>query len=201
MPRLDELPSRIVEAMRVPATPRRRIEVVDYDPAWPVLFAELGPTLRAALGVVAPRIDHIGSTAVPGLAAKPVIDVQISVAAFEPIEAFKDPLEQLGYVYRADNPERTKRYFREAPGHRRTHLHVRRAGSFSQQVPLLLRDYLRGHADAAAEFAAVKRRLAGQFPGDGAGYTDAKAPCVWDILRRADEWAQRQGWEPGPSDA
>jgi GrpB-like predicted nucleotidyltransferase (UPF0157 family) len=85
MPRLDELSSRIVEAMRVPTTPRRRIEVVDYDPAWPVLFAELGPTLRAALGVVALRIDHIGSTAVPGLAAKPVIDVQISVAAFEPI--------------------------------------------------------------------------------------------------------------------
>jgi GrpB-like predicted nucleotidyltransferase (UPF0157 family) len=157
MPRLDELSSRIVEAMRVPTTPRRRIEVVDYDPTWPVLFAELGPTLRAALGVVALRIDH--------------------------------------------NPERTKRYFREAPGHRRTHLHVRRAGSFSQQVPLLLRDYLRCHADAAAEFGTVKRRLARQFAGDGAGYTDAKTPCVWDILRRADEWAQLQGWEPGPSDA
>ena len=187
--------------MGVPATSRRRIEIVDYDPAWPVLFGELGRTLRAALGAVALRIDHIGSTAVPGLAAKPVIDVQISVAAFKPIEAFKDPLEQLGYVYRADNPERTKRYFREAPGSRRTHLHVRRAGTFSQQIPLLLRDYLRTHAQAAAEFATVKRRLAGQFPFDGAGYTDAKAPYVWEIIRRADEWAQLQGWEPGPSDA
>lgn len=185
----------------VPGASGRRIEVVDYDPAWPVLFGELGRTLRAALGAVALRIDHIGSTAVAGLAAKPVIDVQISVASFEPIEAFKDPLEQLGYVYRADNPERTKRYFREGPGRRRTHLHVRRAGSFSQQVPLLLRDYLRCHAHGAAEFAAVKRRLAGQFPCDGAGYTEAKTPYVWDILRRADEWAQRQGWEPGPSDA
>ena len=79
---------------------RRRIEIDDYDPAWPVLFGELGRTLGAALGAVALRIDHIGSTAVAGLAAKPIIDVQISVAAFEPIEAFKDPLEQLGYVYR-----------------------------------------------------------------------------------------------------
>jgi GrpB-like predicted nucleotidyltransferase (UPF0157 family) len=70
-------------------------EIVDYDPAWPVLFGELGRTLRAALGAVALRIGHIGSTAVAGLAAKPIIDVQISVAAFEPIEAFKDPLEQL----------------------------------------------------------------------------------------------------------
>ncbi len=121
----------------MPATSRRRIEIVDYNPAWPELFGELGRTLRAALGAVALRIDHIGSTAVPGLAAKPIIDVQISVAAFEPIQAFRDPLEQLGYVYRSDNPERTKRYFREAAGRRRTHLHVRRAGSFSEQVPLL----------------------------------------------------------------
>jgi GrpB-like predicted nucleotidyltransferase (UPF0157 family) len=153
-----------------------------------VLFGELGRTLRAALGAVALRIDHIGSTAVAGVAAKPIIDVQIPVAAFEPIEAFKDPLEQLGYVYRADNPERTKRYFREAPGSRRTHLHVRRAESFSQQIPLLLRDYLRCHAHAAAEFATVKRRLAGPVPCDGAGYTDAKAPYAWEIIRRADEW-------------
>ena len=85
------------------------------NPAWPVLFGELGRTLRAALGAVALRIDHIGSTAVAGLATKPVIDMRISVAAFEPIEAFKDPLEQLGYVYRADNPERTKRYFPKPP--------------------------------------------------------------------------------------
>lgn len=187
--------------MAVPATSRRRIAIVDYNPAWPVLFGELGPKLRAALGAVALRIDHIGSTAVPGLDAKPIIDVQISVAAFEPVEAFKAPLEQLGYVYRPDNPERTKRYFREAPGRRRTHLHVRRAGSFSEQVPLLLRDYLRCHAHVAAEFATVKRRLAGQFPFDGAGYTDAKASYVWEIIRRADAWAQQQGWAPGASDA
>lgn len=185
----------------MPTTSRRRIEIAEYDAAWPVLFGEIGGTLRAALGAVALRVDHIGSTAVPGLAAKRIIDVQISVAALEPIEAVKDPLELLGYVYRADNPERTKRYFREAPGSRQTHLHVRRSGSFSQQIPLLLRDYLRCHADAAAEFATVKRRLAGQFPFDGAGYTDAKAPYVWEIIRRADEWAQMQGWEPGPSDA
>lgn len=178
-----------------------RVEVVDYDPAWPGLFGGMGRALRAELGAVALRIDHIGSTAVPGLAAKPIVDVQISVAAFEPIEAFKGPLERLGYVYRANNTERTKRYFREPPGRRRTHIHVRRAGSFSEQLPLLLRDFLRCHADAAAEYAVVKRRLAAQFGDDRHGYTDAKNPHVWDILRRADEWAQMSGWVPGPSDA
>ena len=110
----------------------------------------------------------------PGLAAKPIIDIQISVAAFEPLEAFKHPLERLGYVYRADNPERTKRYFREPPGRPRTHVHVRRAGSFSEQWALLFRDYLRAHAEVAAEYAALKRRLAARFRDDRRAYLDAK---------------------------
>jgi GrpB-like predicted nucleotidyltransferase (UPF0157 family) len=76
--------------------PPDRIEVVAHDPAWTARFAELGRDLRAGLGDVALRIDHIGSTSVSGLAAKPIIDIQMSVAAFEPLEAFKHPLERLG---------------------------------------------------------------------------------------------------------
>jgi GrpB-like predicted nucleotidyltransferase (UPF0157 family) len=181
--------------------PPDRIEVVAHDPAWTARFADLGRDLRAGLGDVALRIDHIGSTSVPGLAAKPIIDIQISVAAFEPLEAFKHPLERLGYVYRADNPERTKRYFREPPGRPRTHVHVRRAGSFSEQWALLFRDFLRAHRDVAVEYEAVKRRLAIQFRDDRHGYTDAKVPFMWQVIRQADEWAQAQGWLPGPSDA
>ncbi|MGN9838671.1 GrpB family protein [Nonomuraea sp. H19] len=177
------------------------VEIVDYDPAWPLEFATLGRTLRAALGDVAVRIDHIGSTSVPGLAAKPVIDVQISVRSFEPLDAFRTPLERLGLVYRADNPELTKRYFREAPGSRRTHVHVRELGSFSQQLPLLFRDYLRVHPDAAAGFADAKRRCAEKFRDERPQYVAAKEPYVWDILRHADTWAKSIGWRLGPSDA
>ena len=177
------------------------IEIVAYDPAWPGRFAKLGRELRAGLGEVALRIDHIGSTSVPGLAAKPIIDLQVSVASFEPLEAFRKPLERLGYVYRTDNPERTKRYFREPPGRRRTHVHVRRAGSFSEQWALLFRDYLRARRDVALEYEAVKRRLAVRFGDDRRGYTDAKVPFMWEVIRRADDWAQARGWLPGPSDA
>lgn len=175
--------------------------VVPYDPAWPGRFAELGSRLRAALGDVAVRIDHIGSTAVPGLDAKPVIDVQLSVPSFEPLDRYAEPLRRIGFVYRADNPERTKRYFREPPGTPRTHLHARRAGSFSEQLPLLLRDFLRTHPDAVAAFAEHKSELAQRFRHDRAGYVEAKDPAVWALLRRADRWAQHCGWEPGPSDA
>jgi GrpB-like predicted nucleotidyltransferase (UPF0157 family) len=177
------------------------IRIADYDPAWPGRFAGLAGGLRAALGPVAERIDHIGSTAVPGLAAKPIIDIQISVAALEPVAPFRQPLEHLGYVYRADNTERTKRYFREPPGSPRTHLHVRRTGSFSEQFPLLLRDYLRARPQASADYQAVKQRLAARHRHDRHAYADAKVPYFWELIRRADEWAQQAGWEPGPSDA
>lgn len=178
-----------------------RVEIVPYDPAWPHRFQTLAGRLREALGPVAVRIDHIGSTSVPGLAAKPIVDVQISVAAFEPLDAFRLPLERVGLVYRAGNTERTKRYFRETPGQRRTHVHVRRAGSFSEQFALLFRDFLRTHPDEALAYAALKRRLAEHYGHDRHGYLDAKEPYMWEIIRRADDWAQQVGWEPPPSDA
>jgi GrpB-like predicted nucleotidyltransferase (UPF0157 family) len=178
-----------------------QIRVVKYDPDWPGRFTELGTAFRTALAGVALRIDHIGSTAVPGLAAKPVIDVQISVADLEPVEPFKVPLEQLGLVYRADNAERTKRYFREPTGRPRTHIHVRRAGSFSEQFALLFRDYLRTHPTDAAAFGALKTHLADQFRDDRPAYTNAKTPHVWKLMTQADAWAQQSGWQPGEPDA
>jgi GrpB-like predicted nucleotidyltransferase (UPF0157 family) len=132
------------------------ITVVAYDPAWPETFRRLGAQLRAALGGLALRIDHIGSTAVPGLAAKPIVDVQVSVERLEPVEPFRSPLEAAGFLYRAANTERTTRYFREPPGQRRTHVHVRRAGSFSEQFALLFRDFLR--ADPAATWTMANTR-------------------------------------------
>jgi GrpB-like predicted nucleotidyltransferase (UPF0157 family) len=177
------------------------IVVVPYDPEWPALFREQAERLREALGGVALRIDHIGSTSVPGLAAKPVIDVQISVAALEPVDAFRVPLERLGYVFRAENADRTKRYFREPPGTRRTHVHVRRHGSWSEQWALLFRDFLRAHPEVAERYAALKRQLAQRYRNERDAYVEAKTPFFWETIAQADAWAQATGWEPGPSDA
>lgn len=87
------------------------VRIVDYDREWPRLFEDRARAIRTEMGDVALRVDHIGSTAVVGLAAKPIIDIQISVPDLEPLDPFRGPLEQLGYVFRADNTERTKRYF------------------------------------------------------------------------------------------
>ena len=177
------------------------VEICPYDPSWPGLFAALGVRLRDALGSVALRIDHIGSTSVPGLAAKPIIDVQVSVAALDPVDAYRVPLEGLGLVFRPENTERTKRYFREAPGTRRTHIHVRRAGSWAEQFALLFRDYLRAHPRDRARYAELKRRLARELREDRHAYTEAKVPFIWEVMSRADRWSQDVGWAPGPSDA
>jgi GrpB-like predicted nucleotidyltransferase (UPF0157 family) len=178
-----------------------KVVISPYHTEWPEVFSKLGATLRNALGDVALRIDHIGSTSVPGLAAKPIVDIQISVACFEPLDAYRIPLESLGYVFRSHNPELTKRYFREPPGQRRTHIHVRRMGSWSEQFALLFRDYMRTHSDDANRYADLKYRLAEQYGEDRHGYAEAKAPFIWEVMVKADTWAQAIGWEPGPADA
>ena len=96
------------------------VEIYEYNPSWKEEFRRIGLRLRNALGDVARRIDHIGSTSIEGLAAKPVIDIQISVRRLEPMTLYLPGMEALGYVWRSDNPERTKRYFREPPQERRT---------------------------------------------------------------------------------
>ncbi|MDP6102631.1 MAG: GrpB family protein [Dehalococcoidia bacterium] len=101
------------------------MESLPHDSEGPVLFNNLYMKFREASGEVALRIDHIGPASVEGLAAKPVVDIQISVIALQPNEPLQREPEGLGYTFRGDNPELTKRYFREAPGAQRTHIHVR----------------------------------------------------------------------------
>ena len=176
------------------------IIIVDHDPEWQDAFRRLGTALRDAVGDTARRIDHIGSTSIPGLGAKPIVDIQISVPALEPM-SYREPIESLGFVWREHNPELTKRYFRETPGARRTHIHVRKHGSWHEQYALLFRDYVREHGDAAARYETVKRELAARYRNERTRYTDAKADVFREIMTLADRWAAATGWEPGPTDA
>ena len=176
------------------------IEIHDYSPKWPEEFKAIGKELRKALGEVALRIDHIGSTSVPGLAAKPIIDIQISVSSLDPVEPFLKPMESLGYVWRKNNGEKTKEYFREKPGNRRTHVHTRKLGSWHQQFALLFRDYIRIHPSDQEKYEVVKKELAEKYRYKRQEYVDAKDPIIHEIMHRADRWTADTGWEPGPSD-
>jgi GrpB-like predicted nucleotidyltransferase (UPF0157 family) len=177
------------------------IIIQPYEARWVEEFRQIGRRLRATLGPLALRIDHVGSTSVPGLDAKPIIDIQVSVGRLEPSDPYRRPLEKLGFEFRAENPDRTKRFFRQPAGTRGIHVHVRPAGSFDEQLNLLLRDYLRTHSDAAKEYAQVKWTLAARFRDDREGYVRAKEPTIWALLVKAHDWAQGFGWSPAPSDA
>lgn len=171
-----------------------------YDPAWRDRFEEVAARLRESLGDLAIRIDHVGSTSVTGLDAKPIVDIQISIVNYNDLANYQANVERCGFVLRENNPEKTKRYFRELAGTRRTHVHVRQAGGFSEQLTLLFRDYLREHPADCARYAAEKHRLMGLYQHDHPKYVEGKTPIVWDILQKAHLWSQEFGWKPGPSD-
>jgi len=177
------------------------IVISEWSNNWSHAFHRKAGVLRKELGELAARIDHIGSTSIVGLAAKPIIDIQISVATFEPMEVLTAALGRCGYVWRSANPELTKRYFREAPESERTHIHVRLAGSWHEQWALLFRDYMREHAAEHAPYVELKRALAERHRNDRVAYTDGKDDFFWSVIRRADRWAAATGWQTPASDA
>ena len=187
------------------------IEIIPYQERWPIEFQEIACKLREGLGVLALRIDHIGSTSVPGLAAKDVIDIQITVAELS--HTVNAAMEALGYtqpegVWRDHCPatiiipelEWEKWIFRPPTGQRRTNTHVRVQGRANQRYPLLFRDYLRVHPATAGAYAALKIRLA-RYLSDPKTYPEVKDPAVDLIYFAAEEWAETSGWKPGEPDA
>jgi GrpB-like predicted nucleotidyltransferase (UPF0157 family) len=176
------------------------VEAVGHIDFGRTLFIELGLNLRNSLGNTALRIDHIGSTSIEGIDAKPIIDIQISVLDFDDELSFKPHIESLGFELRTNNDDKTKKYFREIPGTRRTHIHVRQAGSFGEQATLLFRDYLRKNSNDCTKYVNEKHRLMNLYKNDRPKYIEGKGPIVWEILNRASRWSQEVGWKPGKTD-
>jgi GrpB-like predicted nucleotidyltransferase (UPF0157 family) len=187
------------------------VEIREYDPGWPEAFRDVAGRLRAALGDIAVRIDHVGSTSIPGLASKDVIDVQVSVADETALGLADSSLEAGGWrrspgigsdhpVVGASSDERDWRkvVFTEPPGHRRVNLHVRVQGRPNQRYALLFRDYLRAHPASAGAYETLKRHLAALLPRDSDRYADVKDAGCDLIYFAAEEWAQAVGWTCEP---
>lgn len=162
-----------------------QIELVDADPQWALMFHAEARAVRAALDEdLSPEIHHVGSTAIRGLAAKPVIDMVLTLSPESDWPRLVAPLEALGYAYWADNPRADRMFFVKGmppAGIRRTHhIHVRRQEEANAM--LSFRDYLIGHPEAAARYLALKRRLATHYRADREAYTAAKEKFVEAIL-------------------
>lgn len=187
------------------------ITIVPYKPEWTDAFDEIGSSLRQALGELALRIDHIGSTAVPCLAAKDLIDVQITVDSLIP--SVEEALVQAGYkrlehITQDHIPPRgttniaewTKWFFKPFDPESAINIHVRVAGRANQRYPILFRDYLRSHPAVAEAYGQVKMALVAHKLDDMDAYYDIKDPVCDIIIGGAEEWALRTGWEPGLPD-
>ena len=167
------------------------IKIVPYDPAWPSLFEAEATCIREAMKGLALRIEHVGSTAVPGLAAKPVIDIQVSVAMLAPLGTHADALAQLGYSHIPLGPFDSVYPFFQKPIEWPSthHIHLCVLGEEQERRHLAFRDYLRSHPTVAAEYAELKRGLAAA--NDGAthesreNYSLSKTPFVTSVLERA----------------
>jgi GrpB-like predicted nucleotidyltransferase (UPF0157 family) len=173
-------------AGRGPAGKPGRVAIHDYDPLWPLMYEAESARITAVMGPWLVDIQHVGSTSVPGLAAKPVVDIMAGVRALDDDVHFIAPLQEIGYNHvpasEDDIPDR--RYFRRGEP-RLFHVHVAEHEGGFWKRHLAFRDYLRAHPETAAEYAALKRRLAKEHGDDRLGYVNAKSAFISGVVELA----------------
>ncbi len=164
----------------------KHVVVVPYDDRWPGAFREIRAELAAALGDAALAIEHVGSTAVPGLAAKPVIDIDVVIASTADFPSVRTRLEGIGYRHEGDLgiPGREAFKYEDKRHLMKHHLYVCTADAAELKRHLAFRDHLRTHPDDRDAYGAVKRLAALRHPDDIDGYMDEKADIIKTILRR-----------------
>ncbi len=162
------------------------IHVVPYDPAWPARFDEERSALAVAIGDwVVGGVHHVGSTSVPGLESKPIIDILVGVRDLQGSRSCFDRLLALEYVYAPYRATEMHWFCKPSPSRRTHHLHLVPAGSPRFRDELAFRDYLRSHRNVAQEYGELKRDLAKEFQHDREAYTAAKADFIRATIDRA----------------
>lgn len=164
--------------------PNEAFSIVEYDPVWPERFEREATAIRAVMDDEIVDLEHIGSTSVPGLPAKPTIDLLLAVETFAPLDHYSVLLDPLGYKHQPHVNDAERLFFwKGAP--RVYHLHIVEYATWEYHRHLLFRDYLRTHPDTAANYAALKRDLAQQYAHDRLGYTNAKGNFINATVERA----------------
>jgi GrpB-like predicted nucleotidyltransferase (UPF0157 family) len=156
----------------------RTIEVVEYDPSWPERFEEESNLLREKLGDIAVEVHHIGSTAVPGLAAKPIIDILIEVADLAALDARNRDMELIGYEPKGEFGIPGRRYFQKGGDNRTHQIHAFVAGDVNVSRHIAFRDYLRSNPGVAEEYGTLKKKVAETCDNDIEKYCDGKDAFV-----------------------
>jgi GrpB-like predicted nucleotidyltransferase (UPF0157 family) len=175
---------------------QRKVEVVAYNPGWDEQYRNEMVALRAILGEQIVAIHHVGSTAIPGVHAKPIIDVLVEVSQIAAIDAYNDEMIRQGYIPRGEYGIAGRRYFIKGNEiHRSHHIHIFQVENPEIQRHLDFRDYLVSHAADAKAYSDLKRELARRFPTDINAYIEGKDVFIKEIDRKAAAWRKRGGQE------
>ena len=168
------------------------VVLVPYDPQWPALFEAEAAWIERALAGLPIRLEHVGSTAVPGLAAKPIIDILAGRPPRSAVAPYVAAFRQLGYEHRGTSGLPGREYFRRGDP-RSHHVHLVSWTSALWRDHLAFRDYLRDHPSVAREYETLKRDLAVTLANDRRRYTDAKGPFIRTVLRDAASHSEPHG--------
>lgn len=166
----------------------RKVEVCSYNEMWSFMFAEESEKLKAIFGQEMADIYHIGSTSVPGLTAKPIIDIMPVVKDIHKVDQFNEEMKKIGYEPKGENGIPRRRYFQKGGDNRTHHVHIYQVGSDEIIRHLAFRDYLREHPDVVKSYGDLKMKLAGQFPYDIESYIIGKDQLVREIEAKALKW-------------
>ncbi len=169
-------------------------QVVPHDPVWIHQYASEADQIARALHDMTARLHHIGSTAIPHIAAKPIIDILIEVDDLRELDARSSAMEQLGYEVMGEFGIPSRRYFRknDASGNRTHQIHAFEAGSSGAMRHLAFRDNMIAHPEAAQAYGALKEQLAAQHPDDFEAYMDGKNAFIQENEAKAVVWNQRR---------
>jgi GrpB-like predicted nucleotidyltransferase (UPF0157 family) len=166
------------------AGPSTAIQVVDYDPSWPRIFDQLRKGIWPSVCDVATAIEHVGSTSVPGIAAKPIIDIDLVIESIADLPLVIGRLAALGYKYLGNLGIEGREAFRSIETQPHHHLYVCVQNSFALRNHLAVRDYLRNHPSDAAAYSKLKKRLAEQFSNERERYMEGKTEFILLILKQ-----------------
>ncbi|MGP4076770.1 GrpB family protein [Halobacillus sp. K22] len=167
------------------STEKPTVSLSSYHPEWPALFKREEEMIREVLGDHALGIEHIGSTAIPGLQAKPIIDIMTGIESLDSYDQYIPNLSTIGYTYVPKLELEDRRFFKKEKKTQTFHLHLCEFGGKEWEEKLLFRDYLRQHPEELEEYNSLKNILADRYSNDRPAYTESKGPFITSIIQKA----------------
>ena len=169
-------------------TDKRRVEVVSYNSNWKRMYKEESEKIKNILNDIIVDIHHIGSTAIPGIKAKPVIDILVEVKDIEAVDRYNNKMEELGYEVMGEYGIPKRRFFRKGENKRTHHIHIFQVGNEEIERHINFKEYLIAHPDKAREYSKLKEKLANKYTYGAENYTNGKNDFIKEIDRKAKLW-------------